>query len=374
MLKIRPYLFALVVAVSILYIFMVSAAGGANKIMALGDSITQGNSSGVANEEFQVSYRKALYDQLKAAGYVTNDEIFVGTLNSGESVANFDPDHDGHPGFHADEIVLGKGDLSAGVLEDWLITAEPNIVLLHIGTNDISFEGGDETEIEDILAVIDEYEFTSGNSVWVILALIIDRSCDPFFVPCSKSPETTAFNDAVRDFVFFSRQAGSDKILLVNMQTGAGINYDRWNMGGDMWDDLHPFETGYSKMADLWFSALQHILPLADAGPDQIVFDEITLDGSLSNHPGGQPMSYQWQLVHRENSAFNRTATGINPTIFDLKRGFYDVTLIVEDEDGLTCTDQMLFSAIGLKGDFDFDGDVDEFDLSVFGGSLGIAE
>jgi hypothetical protein len=32
-------------------------------------------------------------------------------------------------------------------------------------------------------------------------------------------------------------------------------------MGGDMWDDLHPFETGYTKMADLWFTALMDILP-----------------------------------------------------------------------------------------------------------------
>ena len=39
--------------------------------------------------------------------------------------------------------------------------------------------------------------------------------------------------------------------------------------GGDMWDTLHPFEFGYEKMADLWFTGLMEILPQASAGPDQ---------------------------------------------------------------------------------------------------------
>jgi len=329
---------------------------------------------GDADEAFQISYRKALYDKLKAGGYVVNDEIFFGTLFSGESVADFDPDHEGHPGWSTDEIVAGRTGSGEGKLSDWLIAEEPNIILLHIGTNDISGGNEDWHEVEDILGVIDDYEFTSENAVGVILALIIDRSCDPFIIPCLKSPETSSFNNDVRDFVFFPRQAGGDKIVLVDMQIGAGINYDRWDMGGDMWDNLHPFETGYTKMADLWFSALMAILPQADAGPDQIVFDEITLDGSLSNHPDGQIISYQWQLNHRQNSDFNRTATGVSPSVLNLKKGFYDVTLIVEDVEASTDTDQMLFSATGPKGDFDFDGDVDEYDLSVFGEYYGIIE
>ncbi len=114
------------------------------------------------------------------------------------------------------------------------------------------------------------------------------------------------------------------------------------------------------------------IEPVADAGADQIVFDEITLDGSLSTHPEGLIISYQWQLNHRQNPGFDKTASGVNPTVSYLKKGFYDVTLIVEDDKGRTGTDQMLFSATGLKGDFDFDGDVDGYDLAVFVGYYGI--
>ena len=178
---------------------LVPAAGAANKMLPVGDSITQGITSGVVEEEFQISYRKALYDKLKAAGYVINDEIFVGTLFSGESVADFDPDHDGHPGWRADEIVAGRTGSGEGTLSDWLMAEEPNIVLLHIGTNDVSAANENASEVEDILTVIDDYEFTSGKNVWVILALIVNRGCDPYIPLCPKSQETTDFNEDVRN-------------------------------------------------------------------------------------------------------------------------------------------------------------------------------
>jgi hypothetical protein len=114
--------------------------------------------------------------------------------------------------------------------------------------------------------------------------------------------------------------------------------------------------------------------PIANAGPDQIVFDEIILDGSQSYDPDGVIVSYQWQLIHRDNSNYNRTATGVTPTVLDLKKGFYDVTLLIEDITGEINTDVMFFSATGLKGDFDFDGDIDGYDLSIFSEYYGINE
>jgi hypothetical protein len=114
--------------------------------------------------------------------------------------------------------------------------------------------------------------------------------------------------------------------------------------------------------------------PTANAGHDQIVFDEITLDGSLSDDPDGEIVSYQWQLIHSVNSAYNRSAEGQTPTISDLKHGFYDVTLVVEDNGGATDTDEMSFSATGLKGDFNFDGNVDGSDLAEFSENFGTTE
>jgi hypothetical protein len=111
--------------------------------------------------------------------------------------------------------------------------------------------------------------------------------------------------------------------------------------------------------------------PVANAGIDQMVFDEITLDGSLSDDTDGTIESYEWQLTHRGNSANDRTAQTANPTVSNLAPGFYDVTLTVTDNHGYTDTDEMLFTAIGLKGDLDLDGDIDGFDLSEFAEAFG---
>jgi len=78
--------------------------------------------------------------------------------------------------------------------------------------------------------------------------------------------------------------------------------------------------------------------PIADSGPDQIVYEQVTLDGSQSEDPDGQIVSYHWKLQHRHSSNV-LTAEGINPTIPGLEPGFYDVTLTVTDDDGLTGED-----------------------------------
>lgn len=84
--------------------------------------------------------------------------------------------------------------------------------------------------------------------------------------------------------------------------------------------------------------------PVASAGPDQIVFYEVTLDGSQSYDPNGLIESYQWYLQYREDSLYDLTAEGISPTIPNLEPGFYEVTLTVTNNDGLTGTDTMLLA------------------------------
>jgi hypothetical protein len=92
---------------------------------------------------------------------------------------------------------------------------------------------------------------------------------------------------------------------------------------------------------------LENQPPLADAGKDQVVFDEVTLDGSGSFDTDGTIVSFDWVLQHRENFAYDRTAAGVNPTISDLDKGFYDATLTVTDDVGLSGTDTMLLAAAG---------------------------
>ena len=127
------------------------------KIMPLGDSITEGYEPGLSGLNM-VSYRKALHDRLVEAGY---DIDFVGSLTNGSAVFA-DSQHEGHGGWTADEIVNGRPTLpTAGKLSDWLIAESPDVILLHIGTNDIDAAqapAGIVTEVSQILDVIDQYE------------------------------------------------------------------------------------------------------------------------------------------------------------------------------------------------------------------------
>jgi parallel beta-helix repeat protein len=98
--------------------------------------------------------------------------------------------------------------------------------------------------------------------------------------------------------------------------------------------------------------------PVAKAGSDQIVGDNITLYGSGSLDPDGTIVSYQWEIRHKSNSLYNRTVSGETVTVSDLKKGFYDVTLTVTDDTGAVNSDEMFFSALGDPAkEFDINGD-----------------
>jgi len=311
---------------------IIASPGNADiKIMPLGDSITRGIDSGVPgeDEDYQISYRKALWDLLDADGY---DVDFVGSLNHGSAVLGVDlADHEGHGGWSDDEIVDGRpAEPLAGKLSDWLAAEHPNIVLLHIGTNDLNSSPDD---VEDILDVIDNYENAFSQDVWVILARIINR--------ISYSATTTQFNINVANM---ASSRINDKIKIVDMENGAGIIYQA-HPNGNMWDNLHPYATGYEKMADVWYyDGLQAILPVADAGSNQNVdeFESVTLDATGSSDPKGGNLSYQWTQTdgtsvvlfdpQSEKAKFTAPDVGSNGETLTFQ-------LTVTDEDDLESTD-----------------------------------
>ena len=87
--------------------------------------------------------------------------------------------------------------------------------------------------------------------------------------------------------------------------------------------------------------------PIADAGIDQIVFYAVTLNGSGSYDPDGSIQSYYWNLQHRENASYDRSASGATSTVSDLTPGFYDVVLTVTDNLGIPNTDSMILAVAG---------------------------
>ena len=359
---------------------MVSPADAINKIMPVGDSITNGSASGVIpdNSAYYVSYRKALWDKLLAAGYEID---FVGNRNSGSEIfgASEPADHAGQPGWADDQIVNGKPlvEPDADYLAIWLADYQPQIVLLHIGTNYLDPSPDD---VEAILDVIDAF----SPNVWVVLARIINRAC------CAEAPlcpvecqQTMDFNDNVEDMALDrinnpSIPAIPDKIVIVDMEAGADIDY-RVQPVGDMWNDLHPFVPGYAKMADLWFSGLMQIMPQADAGPDQIVNASapVTLDAGGSFDPEGGDLSYKWvqttgtpvvDLLPDDQAAMPTFGT---PEVVKPDGELLIFKVTVFDPDGLESTDSISVTVLNCPGDFDLDNDVDALDLGEYVGGRG---
>jgi hypothetical protein len=336
--KKRTYLSLALLLICFLEIIIASPVYSEMRIMPLGDSITRGSSSGVSDSNYMVSYRKELFDLLVSDGYEVD---FVGSQNEGSAAFGSLElaDHEGHSGWRDDEIVSGR--FGEGKLEDWLIAERPNILLIHIGTNGIDPSPDD---VKDILDVIDNHENNFGEAVWVILARIINRNI--------YSQTTTDFNDNVESLALDrinnpNNPAYPDKIIIVDMEDGANINYGlvKDSPPGDMWDDLHPFETGYEKMADVWFHGLQAILPVANAGSNQNKYenDTVTLDASLSFDPDGMIVSYVWEQQAGGPLVTLSDLEAVKPTFTapEVDSGGETLTfkVTVTDIDGLESTD-----------------------------------
>src|SRR4051794_24454849 len=92
------------------------------RIMPLGDSITAGPGC----------WRAKLWHRLQAGGYPDID--FVGGQSDGGGCNpgySYDFDHEGHGGFSATGIANNDQ------LPPWLAAARPDVVMMHLGTNDM---------------------------------------------------------------------------------------------------------------------------------------------------------------------------------------------------------------------------------------------
>ena len=205
------------------------------KIMPLGDSITWDWYYGDGRSDaYRHSYRNHLWYKLQAGGY---DVDFVGTRINGQAVTPaFDGNNEGYTGYTIPQI--------KGLVYDRLQKTAPDIILLHIGTNDSMYSSPNTAANSSLTALLDEidrYETNYDHPVTVILARII---------PLPKAGSWVAsFNDYL-DSMAATRIANGDNLIVVNMERS----------DIPLIDGIHPTNSGYQIMAGIWYNALKETI------------------------------------------------------------------------------------------------------------------
>ena len=203
------------------------------RIMPLGDSITYDDThadhrAGGRPSGLRTAYRNHLWYMLSDNNYSAN---FVGSVIAGEDFTPaFDPENEGHPGWTSYDI--------AEKTYAYMSQSKPDIVLLHIGTNDHS---SNVSGVSDILNEIDTYEKNSAHPIRVYVALIIDRQMPDYKI--------VGFNTNLEEMLY-QRMLKGDDLVLVDMYHDAHLT------AADYIEYTHPNSSGYKKMARTWFNAL----------------------------------------------------------------------------------------------------------------------
>ena len=220
------FLFLLLGALSILQ--------AETKIMPLGDSITwDWHYNDGRNDAERSGYRNHLWYKLQSEGYNID---FVGSRSNGGAVRpSYDGNNQGYTGWTSYQI--------ADKVYSFLDKNTPDIILLHIGTNDSAYYSDASAEgVERILDEIDRFERNRGVKIKVILARIISLRKNPSWV--------SSFNNNLSEMV---QNRNDNDIYIVDMEHGAGIDYGRDMMP----DGIHPNNSGYEKMSKVWFKTLK---------------------------------------------------------------------------------------------------------------------
>ena len=207
------------------------------KIMPFGDSITDGYGGSKGG------YRGFLAALLASHNMPFQ---FVGSATDGNGTLAVDQvHHEGHSGFVIDSGTSGRGGLSDN-LNAWCGPggSHPDLILLMIGTNDVDLNYDNANAGARFDAFLSRIaNKTSGllPNVRVIVAKIT------MINDATEDARAQAYNTAIAAVVAQHKSAGED-ISLVDMHGALAA--------ADFFDKLHPNDTGYSKMAQVWMDGI----------------------------------------------------------------------------------------------------------------------
>ncbi|SDG60721.1 mannan endo-1,4-beta-mannosidase [Lentzea fradiae] len=204
----------------------VTASAAPARIMALGDSIT--GSPGC--------WRALLWRHLQETGH---DVDFVGSLPAPGCGFTYDGDNEGHGGILATNIVRDNR------LPGWLASARPDVVLMHLGTNDVWSNVPASTIINAYTTMLGQMR-ASNPSIKLLVAQIIPMTP----ANCSACAQRVVdLNNLIPGWARANSTAASP-ITVVDQWTG-------FNTAADTTDGVHPNSTtGIQKIENRWYPAV----------------------------------------------------------------------------------------------------------------------
>lgn len=197
------------------------------RIMPLGDSITEG-----VNSYQYGGYRVVLWQLAQAARWHVQ---FVGSVRIGPASLP-DKHNEGHSGWRIDQI-------SAKIVP-WLQKTKPQIILLHIGTNDLRQGYSVAVALDRLSTLIDQITSTQPDAILIVAQIA------PQGEPAINA-KVVEYDNAIPALVA-QKVAHNKKVEYVDMYDAVPVNY--------ISDHIHPNTAGYALMAHVWYRALSAII------------------------------------------------------------------------------------------------------------------
>jgi len=201
-------------------------------ILPLGDSITHGFGSSDDG-----GYRSPLFKLIVAAN---QNATFIGSLSNGPTTVsgkNFPRTHEGHDGYTVNQI-------TGFVPPKKAFPMTPHIVLLHIGTNDMTMNM-DPTSVANQLDTLISNIVQAAPDALVVVAKIVPLGYS--------NANYTSYVAKIPDVVK-AHASKNQNVVMVDMNTLPSS--DIKGSG-----DVHPTDKGYADMANLWYGVIKGYLP-----------------------------------------------------------------------------------------------------------------
>jgi len=301
-----------------------TAAQAQVRIMAVGDSITAGFTFNPPNGTGQgtASYREEFENLLDQSG-CSYQMVGSRTSNDPENPFVFGGRHEGYSGHRADHFISGNNGANQGI-DAMMLAQSPDVVLLHLGSNDMNVSQNIGTTVSEIEDIISRILNANGNAK-VLVANVI-----PWF-GASNNPNITNNINALGNQITSAVNAlGNPNVILADVRSG----YTQSLM---QQDGIHPNTDGEAHIADAFATAFESsgICAQFDNIDPATFIDTPTVGGSVSPNAtfSGTATDQGGSGINRVNIAVRRNGDN---TWWNFDTGGFGPIVVNNVEVGIT--------------------------------------